>query len=173
VRGYQLAVERMVELDKELIAALKARGFQYDLGEDGTGHQMKYRRRGGGYYLDAGCSGLIIKGEIGLLQFADIERFVPEGALMKDGTVQPAELLVLATGYYTQQELVRRLMGDAVAEKVGEIWGVGADGEMANMWKPTAQPGLWFMAGSLAQCRIYSKHLALQIKAREAGLIEG
>jgi cation diffusion facilitator CzcD-associated flavoprotein CzcO len=173
VRGYQLAVERMVEMDKELIAALKARGFQYDLGEDGTGHQMKYRRRGGGYYLDAGCSGLIIKGEIGLLQFADIERFVPEGALMKDGTVQPAELLVLATGYYTQQELVRRLMGDAVAEKVGEIWGIGADGEMANMWKPTAQPGLWFMAGSLAQCRIYSKHLALQIKAREAGLIEG
>jgi putative flavoprotein involved in K+ transport len=172
VRGYQLAVERMVELDKELIAALKARGFKYDLGEDDTGHQMKYRRRGGGYYLDAGCSGLIIKGEIGLLQFDDIERFVPEGALMKDGTVQPAELLVTATGYYTQQELVRRLMGDAVAETVGEIWGIGADGEMANMWKPTPQPGLWFMAGSLAQCRIYSKHLALQIKAREAGLIE-
>jgi cation diffusion facilitator CzcD-associated flavoprotein CzcO len=172
VRGYQLAVERMVELDKELIAALKARGFKSDLGEDGTGHQMKYRRRGGGYYLDAGCSGLIIKGEIGLLQFDDIERFVPEGALMKDGTVQPAELLVLATGYYTQQELVRHLLGDAVAETVGEIWGIGADGEMANMWKPTAQPGLWFMAGSLAQCRIYSKHLALQIKAREAGLIE-
>jgi putative flavoprotein involved in K+ transport len=171
VRGYQLAVQRMVELDQELIAALKAKGFRYDIGEDGTGHQMKYRRRGGGYYLDAGCSGLIIKGEIGLLQFDGIERFVAEGALMRDGTVRPAELLVLATGYHTQQELVRRLLGEAVAEKVGPIWGFGADGEMANMWKPTAQKGLWFMAGSLAQCRIYSKHLALQIKAREAGLI--
>ncbi|MCB4823884.1 flavin-containing monooxygenase [Roseicella aerolata] len=173
VRGYQLAVQRMVELDKDLIAALKARGFRYDIGEDGTGHQMKYRRRGGGYYLDAGCSGLIIRGEIGLLQFDDIERFVPEGALMRDGRMIPAELLVLATGYHTQQELVRRLLGEAVAEKVGPIWGFGADGEMANMWKPTAQKGLWFMAGSLAQCRIYSKTLALQIKAREAGLIGG
>ena len=30
-----------------------------------------------------------------------------------------------------------------------------------------AQPGLWFIAGSFAQCRIYSKYLALQILAQE------
>ena len=166
-----MAVQRMAEMDKELIAGLKARGFKYDLGEDGTGHQMKYRRRGGGYYLDAGCSGLIINGDIGLLQFDDIAEFVAEGAKLKDGQIVPADLLVLATGYYTQQELVRRLMGDAIADKVGPIWGMGEDGELANMWKPTAQEGLWFMAGSLAQCRIYSKYLALQIKAREEGMI--
>ena len=171
VKGYQLAVEKMVQLDKELIAALKARGFKYDLGEDKTGHQMKYRRRGGGYYLDVGCSGLITKGEVGLLQFEQIERFVAEGARLKDGSIQQADLLVLATGYYTQRELVRRLLGDAIAERVGDIWGFGADGEMANMWKRTPQDGLWFMAGSFAQCRIYSKYLALQIKALEAGLI--
>jgi putative flavoprotein involved in K+ transport len=171
IRGYQMAVQRMAEMDKDLIAGLKARGFKYDLGEDGTGHQMKYRRRGGGYYLDAGCSGLIINGDIGLLQFDDIAEFVAEGAKLKDGRIIPADLLVLATGYYTQQELVRRLMGDAIADKVGPIWGVGEDGELANMWKPTAQEGLWFMAGSLAQCRIYSKYLALQIKAREEGMI--
>jgi putative flavoprotein involved in K+ transport len=171
VRGYQLAVERMAEFDKELIAGLVARGFKHDWGEDGTGHQMKYRTRGGGYYLDAGCAGLIINGEIGLLQFDEIEGFAPEGARLKDGSVRRADLLVLATGYFTQLELVRRLMGDAVAEKVGPIWGFGANGEMANMWRPTAQEGLWFMAGSLAQCRIYSKYLALQIRALEAGLI--
>ncbi|RPI43550.1 MAG: NAD(P)/FAD-dependent oxidoreductase [Betaproteobacteria bacterium] len=172
VRGYQLAVERMVELDKDLIANLIARGFKYDLGEDKTGHQMKYRRRGGGYYLDVGCSQLIIDGAIGLLQFDQIDRFVAEGVRLKDGSILPADLLVLATGYYTQRELVRRLLGDAVAERVGEIWGIGPDGEMANMWKRTAQEGLWFMAGSLAQCRIYSKHLALQIKAIEEGLLQ-
>lgn len=171
VRGYQLAVERMVELDKELIAALKAKGFKYDLGDDLTGHQMKYRRRGGGYYLDVGCSGLIINGEVGLLQFDQIERFVAGGAQLKDGSIKKADLLVLATGYHTQRELVRRLLGEEVAQRVGEIWGFDAKGEMANMWKRTAQPGLWFMAGSLAQCRIYSKHLALQIKAVEEGLI--
>lgn len=171
VRGYQIAVERMMEFDKELIAGLKAKGFKYDIGEDATGHQMKYRRRGGGYYLDAGCSGLIIDGEIGLLQFDDIERFVAEGARLKDGTTVPADLLVLATGYHTQQELVRRLLGEEVAERVGPVWGFDAGGEMANMWKRTAQDGLWFMAGSLAQCRIYSKYLALQIKAIEEGLM--
>jgi len=171
IRGYQAAVARMVEYDKQLIADLKASGFKYDLGEDGTGHQMKYRRRGGGYYLDAGCSRLIIDGAVGLLQFDDIERFVPEGALLKDGSVRPAELLVLATGYHSQQELVRRLLGEAIADRVGQVWGIGEDGEMANMWKPTPQDGLWFMGGGLAQARIYSKTVALRIKAIELGLI--
>ena len=171
IRGYQLAVERMVEFDKEMIAGLKARGFKYDIGEDKTGHQMKYRRRGGGYYLDVGCSGLIISGKIRLLQFDQIERFVAEGALLKDGSIRPADLLVLATGYHSQQDLVRRLLGEAVAERVGQIWGFGSDGEMANMWKRTPQQGLWFIAGGLGQCRIYSKYLALQIKAIEEGLL--
>jgi cation diffusion facilitator CzcD-associated flavoprotein CzcO len=171
VRGYQLAVERMIELDRDLLEGLKERGFKLDIGVDGTGHQMKYRRRGGGYYLDAGCSGLIADGEIGLLQFDDIDRFEAGGARLDDGSLVPADLLVLATGYHTQQELVRRLLGEEVAGRVGEIWGVGEDGEMRNMWKRTAQEGLWFNAGSLAQCRIYSRYLALQIKAAEEGMI--
>ncbi len=39
------------------------------------------------------------------------------------------------------------------------------------MYTRTAQPGLWFIAGSLAQCRINSKYLALQVKAIEEGLL--
>ena len=39
------------------------------------------------------------------------------------------------------------------------------------MFMRTGQPGLWFIAGSLAQCRIYSKYLGLQIKACEVGLL--
>ena len=31
--------------------------------------------------------------------------------------------------------------------------------------------GPWFIAGSLAKCRIYSKYLALQILAQELGLL--
>ena len=33
------------------------------------------------------------------------------------------------------------------------------------------QAGLWFIAGSFAQCRIYSRYLALQIKACEENII--
>jgi NADP-dependent 3-hydroxy acid dehydrogenase YdfG len=33
-----------------------------------------------------------------------------------------------------------------------------------------ASSGLWLLAGGLAQCRIFSKVLALQIMARELGI---
>ena len=171
IRGYQAGMRRMAEADGKMIEGLKSIGYKWDQGEDDTGHQMKYRRRCGGYYLDAGCAQLMIDGQIGLMHFDTIERFVPEGALLKDGTIVPADLLVLATGYHTQQEMVRRLLGDEVAERVGQVWGIGADGEMANMWKRTAQEGLWFQGGGLTQSRIYSKYMALQIKAVELGYI--
>ena len=171
IKGYQLSMQRMAELDKEMIEGLKNIGFQYDIGADDTGHQMKYRRRGGGYNLDAGSSALMIKGEIGLLQYDQIERFCETGALLKDGTVVPADLIVLATGYEPQGEIVGRTLGRQIADRVGQIWGIGDDGEMANMFKRTPQQGLWFIAGGLPQCRIYSRYLALQIKAMEEGML--
>ncbi|HEX2138480.1 MAG TPA: hypothetical protein VHG33_02090, partial [Woeseiaceae bacterium] len=44
------------------------------------------------------------------------------------------------------------------------------EGELRNMWKPTQQEGLWFHGGNLFQARFYSLILALQIKARAAGI---
>jgi hypothetical protein len=172
IKAYQLAVKRMTELDHDMIEGLKRIGFKFDLGEDNTGHQMKYRRRGGGYNLDAGSSELMIKGEIGLLQNEKIERYCPEGALLKDGTVVPADVIVLGTGYYPQGELVRRALGEEMAERIGPVWGEDKDGELANMFKRTPQEGVWFIAGSLTQARIYSKYMALQIKAIEEGLVD-
>jgi len=171
VRGYKMNVKKMQEIDKDLLAGLEARGMKLDFGEDGTGHQMKLRRRFGGYYLNCGASDLIISGKIGLLQYEDFERFVADGALMKDGRVEKADLLVTATGYHNQQEVVREILGEEIAGKVGPIWGLDADGELANMFKPTAQKGLWFIGGGFAHARIYSHYMALQITAREAGLI--
>ncbi|HEX4367568.1 MAG TPA: hypothetical protein VH023_12100, partial [Rhodopila sp.] len=112
---------------------------------------------------------LMIKGELGLLQYDRIERFCADGALLKDGSTVPADLILLATGYYPQMELVRRALGEAMVERLGAVWGIGADGELNNMYKRTPQPGLWFIAGGLAPCRINSKYLALQIKAMELG----
>ncbi|MBN8907379.1 MAG: NAD(P)/FAD-dependent oxidoreductase, partial [Rhodospirillales bacterium] len=169
IEAYKAVTKRMTELDKEMIEGLKGIGFKYDIGEDETGHQMKYFRRGGGYNLDAGSSALMIKGELGLLQYDRIERFSADGALLKDGSTVPADLIVLATGYYPQMELVRRALGDEMVERIGPVWGIGPDGELSNMFKRTPQQGLWFIAGGLAQCRINSKYLALQIKAMELG----
>ena len=170
-RSHVIMTEQAKRLDQELLDRLAARGFKLDFGEDGTGWQFKYLTRGGGYYFNVGCSDLIADGAIGLIQFSDIERFVADGARLRSGETLPADLVVLATGYKGQDALVRRLFGDAIAERVGPIWGFGEDDELRNMFMRTPQPGLWFIAGSLAQCRIFSKYLGLQIKACEEGLI--
>ncbi|WP_431302966.1 flavin-containing monooxygenase [Sediminicoccus sp. BL-A-41-H5] len=169
--AYRRATTHSRKLDQPLLDSLAAVGFRLDNDEGSMGFQMKYLERGGGYYFNVGCSDLIARREIGLVHDADVDRFVPEGLRMKDGRVVPTELLVLATGYKNQQETVRAYLGDAVAERAGPVWGFDEGGELRNMWRPTAQEGLWFTAGSLAQCRIYSKFLAMQIKAREAGLV--
>jgi cation diffusion facilitator CzcD-associated flavoprotein CzcO len=170
-KSHQSITDLSKELDKDLLDGLRRKGFKLDHGEDGTGWQFKYLTRGGGYYFNVGCSDLVARGEIALKQFSDIESFIAEGARMKSGEMLAADLIVLATGYKGQQHLVRKLFGDAVAERVGSIWGFGEDQELRNMYTRTAQPGLWFIAGSLAQCRINSKYLALQIKAIEEGLL--
>ncbi len=170
-RAYQLSTAKGKVVDRKLIKALEQKGFKIWYGEDETGFQMMYLRYGGGYYFNVGCSELIISGAIKLLQFSDIDRFVANGARLKDGSTVPAELLVLATGYLNQQETVRRYLGDAIADRIGPVWGFDEGGELRNMWRRTAQPGLWFTAGSLAQCRIFSRYLAIQIKALEEGII--
>jgi putative flavoprotein involved in K+ transport len=172
-RSYQLVTEAGAKIDKPLLDRLEAKGFRLDFGEDGTGWQYKYLTRGGGYYFNVGCSELIADGEIELIQYADIERFTADGAMMRGGRPWPADLIVLATGYKGQDVLVRRLLGDRVADRIGPIWGFGESQELRNMFKRTPQPGLWFIAGSFAQCRIYSKYLALQIKGSEMGLLPG
>ena len=172
LEAYKASVKRMTELDHDMIEGLKGIGFKYDIGADETGHQMKYRRRGGGYNLDAGSSELMIKGELKLLQNDTIERYCEAGALLQDGTVVPADVIVLGTGYYPQCELLRRTLAPEVVERIGQIWGEDDDGELGNMFKRTRQDGAWFIAGSLTQVRVYSKYMALQIKALEEGLVD-
>jgi putative flavoprotein involved in K+ transport len=170
-RSHQQLTKKNAEADKELLEGLRKRGFKLTSGPNGSGWQIMYGNRGGGYYFDAGCSQMIVDGRVGLIQFADIDRFCPEGVRMKDGTVQQADLIVLATGYKGQKEAIRPILGAETTDRIGPVWGFDAEGELAGMWRPTGQPGLWFLAGGLAQCRIFSKVLALQIKARELGIV--
>ena len=171
-KSHQSLTEQGRKLDKPLLDRLEQRGFKLDFGEDGTGWQFKYLTRGGGYYFNVGCSDLLAEGKIALAQFADIERFVAEGARIKIGEHdcrRPRSCWRPATRARSISS--RKLFGDEVAARVGPIWGFGGGQELRNMFMRTPQPGLWFIAGSLAQCRIYSKYLGLQIKAIEAGLL--
>lgn len=171
-KGYELTAKACEMGDQALLDGLKTRGFRLDNGNPGNmGFQMKYLTRGGGYYFNVGCSDLIIDGKIKLLHHHDIERVVPKGLLMKDGSVAEADVIVAATGYKNQQDVVRHFMGDAIADRLGEVWDFGPDGELQNMWRRTPMPGMWFVGGGLPHVRIYSKFLAQQIKAIEEGLI--
>jgi thioredoxin reductase len=170
-RSHAMLTEQSKKFDQELLDGLERVGFKLDYGEGNTGWQFKYLTRGGGYYFNVGCSDLVVRGEIGLAQFSDIESFTAEGVRMKSRETLAADLIVLATGYKPQEHLVRKLFGEEVTARVGPIWGFGEGQELRNMYTRTGQPGLWFIAGSLAQCRINSKYLALQIKAIEEGLL--
>lgn len=171
--SYQWITKTTCELDRELLEGLERVGFETEFGEDGTGFHMKYLRYGGGYYINVGCSDLIADGSIGLLKAGDIDGFEASGLRLVDGSVVEADLVVLATGYENQQEVVRRLLGDRVADKVGPVWGFDARYELRNIWKRTAQQGFWIMGGNLLECRLHSRFLALQIKADLVGKVIG
>ena len=170
-KTHVMLTEQSKQLDKALLDSLARVGFKLDYGDGNTGWQFKYLTRGGGYYFNVGCSDLVADGKIVLRQFDDIATFTTEGARMKNGETLAADLIVLSTGYKPWEHLVRRLFGEEITEHVGPIWGFGDGQELRNMYARTPQPGLWFIAGSLAQCRINSKYLALQIKAIEEGLL--
>lgn len=77
---------------------------------------------------------------------------------------------MLAAGYKGQNYLTKQLFGEKITTKVGKVWGINPDTQkLNNIWSSTGQEGLWYTAGSFSQCRIYSKYLAMQIKALEMG----
>jgi len=165
-------------LDAPFYARLAASGFDLWHGEDETGFFMAYYRTASGYYIDVGGAELIASGEVPVKR-GEIAGILPDGVRMQDGTVLPADVIIYATGYRPMSEWVGKLISPAVEQNIGRCWGLGSgtagdpgpwEGELRNMWKPTAQPGLWFQAGNLMQARFHSLHLALQLKARMEGL---
>ncbi len=166
------------ERDQDFYDRLTAAGFDLDWGADGSGLFMKYLRRGSGYYIDVGASELVADGSITLVR-GQVRELTETAVVLDDGTELEADLVVYATGYGSMNGWLADLISPGVADQVGKVWGLGSDtpkdpgpweGEQRNMWKPTQVPHLWFHGGNLHQSRYYSLYLALQLKAREAGI---
>ena len=176
MHGFHIPVyEEMAKRDKELYDGLEKAGFMLDFGEDGSGLFMKYLRRGSGYYIDVGASDMIVDGRIKLKSGVAVKGMTDNSIQFDDGSELAADVIVMATGYSSMNGWAADLISQEVADKVGKCWGLGSDtkkdpgpweGELRNMWKPTAQPALWFHGGNLHQSRHYSQFLSLQIKAR-------
>ncbi len=165
--------------DADFYARLAASGFRFDFGEDNTAIGGKYMRTASGYYIDVGGSDLVAAGEIQVRSGVGVERIRKNEVVLTDGSSLPADAIFYATGYGPMESWAEMLISPEVADKVGPCWGLGSgtrgdpgpwEGELRNLWKPTAQEGLWFHGGNLLQSRYHSLHLALQIKARMEGM---
>ncbi|AKK08481.1 NAD(P)/FAD-dependent oxidoreductase [Corynebacterium testudinoris] len=175
----KVAFDKVREIDKDFYDRLEKAGFLLDFGDDDSGLFLKYLRRGSGYYIDVGASELVASGEIPVRSRVNIEEVRERSVVLSDGTELPADVIVLATGYGNMNNWAAQLISQEVADQVGPCWGLGSDttkdpgpweGELRNMWKPTAVDGLWFHGGNLHQSRHYSRYLSMQLKARYEGM---
>ena len=171
--------EEIARVDAPFYEALTKAGFLWDFGPDNSGLMAKAMRTASGYYIDVGASQLIIDGEVGLKAGIDINGYVSGGLEMVDGDVVEADLIIHATGYTSLDDTTAQLISPDLAKRIGKFWGYGSgvpgdpgpwEGELRNMWKPTAHEALWFQGGNLALSRQFSKYLALQLKARMEGI---
>ena len=169
VDTYKWLVNRACVEDAALTESLNARGMKTYYGDDDTGFHMMYLRGQGGYYIDVGCSRLIAEGKVEIQNYDEIDCFVPEGARLKDGTILEFDLIVAATGFRNMQENIRQVLGDGIADSIGPVWGMDEKYLMRNMWRRTAQEGLWVMGGGLIEARMFSRMLALQVAASLRG----
>ncbi|KAI9685720.1 MAG: hypothetical protein M1822_004280 [Bathelium mastoideum] len=166
------ATAAMTQKDGKLLQDLSAAGFAIDSGPDRSGLWIKYLSRGGGYYIDVGCSQLIADKKIAVKQGQEVAAVEPHGLVFGDGSKLQADEIVFATGYQNMRESARKFFGDGLADRVGDVWGFDDEGETRTIWRRSGHPGFWFFGGNLALCRFYSRLLALQIKAVEAGLMK-
>jgi putative flavoprotein involved in K+ transport len=171
--------EKIKARDAEFYDKLRASGFLLDFGPDETGLMMKAYRTGSGYYIDVGCSQLIIDGEIKVKSGVDIERLTEGGIRFVDGTEIDADVVIQATGFQSLHEVIAQIVSREVGDRIGKCWGLGSGtrndpgpwhGEPRNMYKPVAHENMWIQGGNLALSRIFSKFVALQIKARMEGV---
>lgn len=163
-------VKIAAECDKELLDRLVAVGFKLDWGPDGTGIIGAHMSGKDSYQIDIGASELIADRKIHLKQGVELSEIRGSTIVFSDGSeMNDVALIVFATGYHQFWGHIKPTLG-AAAAKVDKAYGRAADGEYADTWRRSAQPGLWFGTGFIRMTRFYTSFTALLIKAIELGI---
>ncbi|KZV81957.1 FAD/NAD(P)-binding domain-containing protein [Exidia glandulosa HHB12029] len=162
------------EADKEMHEGLRKAGFQLTWGQEyGKGEIGMFGillQRFGGYWLDQGCAQNIASGRIALKQGQEIARYDEDGLVFADGSKLAADVVVLATGYKGIRHTASKIFGKDLIDKTTQVWGLDDEGETRGMYRPSGHPGLWYAVGGFNHARFYSRHLGLQILAKELEL---
>jgi cation diffusion facilitator CzcD-associated flavoprotein CzcO len=163
-------------LDKELHDGLRKVGFNltWELspgsGEVGL-EGFLFSRQASGTMIDIGCGRLIVEGRVKIKQGQDISHFDKDGITFKDGSKLLADVIVLATGNEPVMKTTRALLGNEITEQLPpEVMGLDSEGELNQTYRPSGHPALWFATGGFGMSRFFSKHLGLQILAKELGI---
>ena len=171
-RSYQVSTARGREVDKALLDALDKRGFRLQFGRgrhrlpddvSAPRRRLLFQRRlfrADHFRRRSSCC-----------NFPTSKNSSPKARGCETAASCRPSCWCWRPATRTSRTPCALYLGDAIADTIGPVWGFDDGGELRNMWRRTAQPGLWFTAGSLAQCRIFSRYLALQIKALEEGLL--
>ncbi|CCH41596.1 hypothetical protein BN7_1137 [Wickerhamomyces ciferrii] len=158
------------KLDGKLLTGLKKQGFETNAGMGGTGLFGLYYRRGSGYYIDVGCSTLIIENKV-KVSHGEIQEFTENGVILKDGSkIDGLDIVVLATGYTNMKETAKKIVGEEIGSQLNPVWGFDKEGEFKSIWRRSGFENFWFHGGNLAMVRYMSKRLALQIIAKQEGI---
>lgn len=161
-------VELAKEEDKELLEALEARGFKLEWGPEGTGIIGAHMMGRDSYQIDIGASALVADGRVKLKSGAELAEVKGRTAIFTDGSEADFDLILFATGYEQLWDYMGPALG--IADKIPKVYGRAPDNEYANVWRRSAQPGLWFGTGFIGMARFHSKFMTLLIKAIEEGI---
>jgi cation diffusion facilitator CzcD-associated flavoprotein CzcO len=162
-------VELAKEEDKELLEALAARGFKFEWGPEGTGIIGSHMAGRDSYQINIGASELVADGRVKLKSGVELAEVKDHSVVFTDGSEIDADLILFATGYEQLWDHIRPALGGAAGD-ITKVYGRADDGEYANVWRRSAQPGLWFGTGFVGMARFHSKFMTLLIKAIEEGI---
>jgi putative flavoprotein involved in K+ transport len=161
---------KAAEADRELLVALERRGFKLNFGPDGGGILAAINAGMDSFLIDIGGAQLIADGKVRVKQGVEVSEINGKTVIFNDGsTLEDVDLILFATGYHQFWGHIKPALG-AVGESFDKVYGRAEDGEYANTWRRSAQPGLWFGTGFIRMARFYTRFMALLIKAIEAGI---
>lgn len=147
---------------------LEKAGFRVD--RYGELFKVFYERLGG-HFVDVGSGARIVNGDIKVKNTLDVpvDCLTPDGLRFVDGTVTPADVVVLCTGFVMDhREDARRIIGDK-ADLMEDYWGLDGEGEVKGWAKLAGHPHLMYFGGEVRMSRFFSRFVGLQIQRMVLG----
>ncbi|KAF2151226.1 FAD/NAD(P)-binding domain-containing protein [Myriangium duriaei CBS 260.36] len=147
---------------------LRASGFNFFEDKDLLRCPLE---RLGGHYLDMGNTKLVAEGKVKIKTGFEPVEYTSNGLRLANGDEVEADLIVFATGFRSSmRQSTAELVGQEVADRLQDFWGLDAEGELRGLAKPIGHPAIWYLGGGTVTARFHSRFLALQIQAAIEGM---